>query len=74
MIGSIIGAEDTIISVLFTIAFTKRTNKKALGTSVLPYISIEKEKSQVEVHMHLSFLRLKRKNTIFLVGNHLTLM
>lgn len=48
LIGSIVGAEGTIISVLLTIAFTKKSNKKTLGASVLPYITIEKEKEPVE--------------------------
>lgn len=59
LIGSIIGAEGTMISVLLTIAFTKRSNKKALGASVLPYISIEKEKEPVESAYAFEYFKVK---------------
>ncbi len=48
MIGSILGAEGAMISVLLTIAFTKKSNKKTLEASVLPYLTVEKEKAPVE--------------------------
>lgn len=59
LIGSMIGAEGTMISVLLTIAFTKRSNKKALGASVLPYISIEKEKEPVESAYAFEYVKVK---------------
>lgn len=59
LIGSIIGAEGTMISVLLTIAFTKMSNKKALGASVLPYISIEKEKEPVESAYAFEYFKVK---------------
>lgn len=65
LIGSIIGAEGTIISVLLTIAFTKRSNKKALGASVLPYISIEKEKEPVEGAYAFEYFKAKEKKYDF---------
>ena len=48
MIGSIIGAEGAMISVLLSISFMKRSNKKALDASVLPYLTIETEKFPTE--------------------------
>ena len=48
MIGSIIGAEGAMLSVLLSISFMKRSNKKALDASVLPYLTIEKEKFPAE--------------------------
>lgn len=65
LIGSIIGAEGTIISVLLTIAFTKRSNKKALGASVLPYISIEKQKEPVEGAYAFEYFKVKEKEYDF---------
>ncbi|MBE5852224.1 MAG: hypothetical protein E7299_04630 [Lachnospiraceae bacterium] len=65
LIGSIIGAEGTIISVLLTIAFTKRSNKKALGASVLPYISIEKEKEPVEGAYAFEYFKAKEEKYDF---------
>lgn len=59
LLGSIIGAEGTMISVLLTIAFTKRSNKKALGASVLPYISIEKKKEPVEGAYAFEYFKVK---------------
>lgn len=44
MIGSIIGAEGAMLSVLISIAFMKKSNEKALDASVLPYLTVEKEK------------------------------
>lgn len=65
LIGSIIGAEGTIISVLLTIAFTKRINKKALGASVLPYISIEKAKEPGEGAYAFEYFKVKEKEYDF---------
>lgn len=65
LIGSIIGAEGTIISVLLTIAFTKRSNKKALGATVLPYISIEKGKEPVEGAYAFEYFKVKEKECDF---------
>ncbi|MBP3594531.1 MAG: hypothetical protein J6J44_08385 [Lachnospiraceae bacterium] len=65
LIGSIIGAEGTIISVLLTIAFSKRSNKKALGASVLPYISIEKQKEPVEGAYAFEYFRAKEEKYNF---------
>lgn len=48
LIGSILGAEGAMISVLLTIAFTKKSNRNALDASVLPYLTIEKEKEALE--------------------------
>lgn len=44
LIGSIIGAEGAMLSVLISIAFMKKSNEKALDASVLPYLTVEKEK------------------------------
>ena len=65
LIGSIIGAEGTMISVLLTIAFTKKSNKKALGASVLPYITIEKEKESVERAYAFEYFKVKEKQFDF---------
>ena len=65
LIGSIIGAEGTIISVLLTIAFTKRSNKKALGASVLPYISIDREKEPMEGAYAFEYFKVKEKKYDF---------
>lgn len=65
LIGSIIGAEGTIISVLLTIAFSKRSNKKALGASVLPYISIEKQKEPVEGAYAFEYFKAKKEKYNF---------
>lgn len=65
LIGSIIGAEGTMISVLLTIAFTKKSNNKALGTSVLPYITIEKEKEPVESACAYEYFKVKEKQYDF---------
>jgi len=65
LIGSIIGAEGTIISVLLTIAFTKRSNKKALEASVLPYILIEKEKEPVEGAYAFEYFKIRKQKWDF---------
>lgn len=48
MIGSIIGAEGAMLSVLISIAFMKKSNEKALDASVLPYLTVENEKKPTE--------------------------
>lgn len=48
MLGSIVGAEGAMLSVLLSIAFMKRSNEKALDATVLPYLTIEKEKQPFE--------------------------
>lgn len=48
LIGSIIGAEGTMVAVLLTIAFTKKSNERALDATVLPYLTIEKDNKPSE--------------------------
>lgn len=43
MIGSIIGAEGAMLSILISIAFMKKSNEKTLDASVLPYLTVKKE-------------------------------
>ncbi|MBD5505233.1 MAG: hypothetical protein HDR09_16250 [Lachnospiraceae bacterium] len=48
LIGSIIGAEGAMLSILISIAFMKKSNEKALDASVLPYLTVKKEKNPNE--------------------------
>lgn len=48
LIGSIVGAEGTMVAVLLTIAFTKKSNERALDATVLPYLTIEKDNKPSE--------------------------
>lgn len=48
MIGSIIGAEGAILSILISIAFMKKSNERTLDASVLPYLTVKIEKKQTE--------------------------
>ena len=59
LIGSIIGAEGAMLSVLISIAFMKKSNEKALDASVLPYLTIEKEKKPTDAMIKLSWFEME---------------
>lgn len=67
MIGSIIGAEGAMLSVLISIAFMKKSNEKALDASVLPYLTVEKENKPMESAYAFEYIKDTDKKRNFSV-------
>ena len=65
MLGSVIGAEGAILSVLLSISFMKKSNEKTLDASVLPYLSVKKDTIPSEHAYAFEYFKIRKDKTDF---------
>ena len=65
MLGSVIGAEGAILSVLLSISFMKKSNEKMLDASVLPYLSVKKDTIPSEHAYAFEYFKIRKDKTDF---------